>query len=86
MRLLQRILAILGVAALLGLVVLTLYFALTGSPYFMASLFAMIVVPVFIYGYMVILRILSSSQKKRIEDILEEGAKEVEETAGDDPL
>ena len=52
----------------------------------MASLFAMIVVPVFIYGYMVILRILSSSQKKRIEDILEEGAKEAEETAGDDPL
>ena len=62
MRLLWRILSILGVAALLGLVFLTLYLALTGSPYFMASLFAMIVVPVFIYGYMTILRILSSNQ------------------------
>ena len=86
MRLLWRILAILGVAALLGLVFLTLYLALTGSPYFMASLFAMIVVPIFIYGYMIILRILSSSQKKRIEDILEEGSKEAEETSGDDVL
>ena len=86
MRLLQRILAILGVAALLGLVFLTLYLALTGSPYFMASLFAMIVVPVFIFGYMTILRILSSNQKKRIEDILEEGSKEGEENTGDDPL
>ena len=86
MRLLWRILAILGVAALLGLVFLTLYLALTGSPYFMASLFAMIVVPVFIYGYMTILRILSSNQKKRIEDILEEESKEVEETSGDDAL
>ena len=86
MRLLWRILAILGVAALLGLVFLTLYLALTGSPYFMASLFAKIVVPVFIYGYMTILRILSSNQKKRIEDILEEGSKEVEETSGDDAL
>ncbi len=86
MRLLWRILAILGVAALLGLVFLTLYLALTGSPYFMASLFAMIVVPVFIYGYMTILRILSSNQKKRIEDILEEGSKEAEETSGDDAL
>ena len=74
MRLLQRILAILGVAALLGLVFLTLYLAVTGSPYFMASLFAMIVIPVFIYGYMTILRILSKDQKKRIEDILEEGS------------
>ena len=79
MRLLQRILALLGVAALLGLVLLTLYLALTGSPYFMASLFAMIVIPVFIYGFMIILRILSSDQKKRIEDILKEGEKEEEE-------
>ncbi|MBQ6393258.1 MAG: hypothetical protein IJH60_07070 [Eubacterium sp.] len=79
MKLLQRILALLGVAALLGLVLLTLYLALTGSPYFMASLFAMIVIPVFIYGFMIILRILSSDQKKRIEDILKEGAKEEEE-------
>ena len=79
MRLLQRILALLGVAALMGLVLLTLYLALTGSPYFMASLFAMIVIPVFIYGFMIILRILSSDQKKRIEDILKEGAKEEEE-------
>ena len=86
MRLLQRILAILGVAALLGLVFLTLYLAVTGSPYFMASLFAMIVVPVFIYGYMTILRILSSNQKKKIEDILEKGSKEGEETSGDEPL
>lgn len=79
MRLLQRILALLGVAALLGLVLLTLYLALTGSPYFMASLFAMIVIPVFIYGFMIILRILSSDQKKRIEDILKEGSREEEE-------
>ena len=84
MRLLQRILAILGVAALLGLVFLTLYLAVTGSPYFMASLFAMIVIPVFIYGYMTILRILSKDQKKRIEDILEEGSREAGEATGRD--
>lgn len=84
MRLLQRILALLGVAALLGLVFLTLYLALTGSPYFMASLFAMIVVPIFLYGYMIILRILSSNQKKRIEDILEEGAREAGDAPGED--
>ena len=82
MRLLQRILAILGVAALLGLVFLTLYLAVTGSPYFMASLFAMIVIPVFIYGYMTILRILSKNQKKRIEDILEEGSGGSDQAAG----
>ncbi|MBR5047444.1 MAG: hypothetical protein IKX76_04335 [Eubacterium sp.] len=82
MRLLQRILAILGVAALLGLVFLTLYLAVTGSPYFMASLFAMIVIPVFIYGYMTILRILSKDQKKRIEDILEEGSGGSDQAAG----
>ena len=71
MRSIQRILAILGAAALFGLVVLTLVLAVTGSPYFMASFYAMIVVPVFIYGYMIILKILSSRQKDRIRDILE---------------
>ena len=71
---LKRILALLGVAALLGMVLLTLFLAVTGSPYFMASLFAMIVIPVFIYGYMIILRILSRGQKDRIRDILEQGA------------
>ncbi len=71
---LKRILALLGVAALLGMVLLTLFLAVTGSPYFMASFFAMIVIPVFIYGYMIILRILSRGQKDRIRDILEQGA------------
>ena len=76
MKSIQRILAILGAAALFGLVILTMVLAVTGSPYFMASFYAIIVIPVFIYGYLIILRILSAKQKDRIKDILEEGGRE----------
>ena len=55
---LKRILALLGVADLLGMVLLTLFLAVTGSPYFMASLFATLGLPLLIYVYLFIYRLL----------------------------
>lgn len=69
MKSLKRILALLGVFFLLGLVVLTLIFAFTGSPYFMASLCCMIGLPVVIYGYMIIFRAFSGKNRRdRMQD------------------
>ena len=72
MKLLQRILALLGAVALLGLSVLTFYCAITGSPYFMASLFCMIAIPIFIYGYLIVFRAFSAKNKEKMYDAMEE--------------
>ncbi|MCD8018159.1 MAG: hypothetical protein LUF92_00835 [Clostridiales bacterium] len=61
---LKRIAALLLVMLLIGLVILTLYFAITGSPYFMASLVAMLVVPVLLYAYMFIYRLLKGGENE----------------------
>ena len=49
MKKMKRIFALAGVILLIGLVILTLYFAVTGSRYFMASLFCMLMVPLMMY-------------------------------------
>lgn len=58
----QRILALLGAVALIGLVFLTLFFAITGSPYFFASMFCMLALPVFIYGYIIVYRAMGGGK------------------------
>lgn len=50
--------AFLLVIIIIALVILTLYLAVTGSEYFMASLIAMFMFPLLIYSYMFIYRIL----------------------------
>lgn len=55
---LKRIAALALVVIMLGLVVLTLILAVTGSRYFMASLVTMLVLPVLVYAYMLIYRVI----------------------------
>ncbi len=61
---LKRILAVCGILLLLGLVGITLFFAVTGSPYFLASMVSMIILPVLAYGYMIVYRAISPSDQK----------------------
>ena len=79
MKMLQRILALLGAVCLLGLAVLTFILGLMGSKYFMASLYAMIIVPVFIYGYMIVIRAFSSKEKEEAAKSAGEKKEEKEE-------
>ena len=55
---LKRAAALALVIIMLGLVVLTLFFAVTGSRYFMASMVSMLVLPVLVYAYMLVYRIM----------------------------
>lgn len=61
---LKRIAALILVVVLAGMVFLTLYCAVTGSRFFMASLVVTLVLPVLLYAYMLIYRLL----KKNGED------------------
>ena len=54
----KRTAALLLAVSMLGLVVLTLYLAVTGSPYFLASMVSMIILPVLVYAYMLVYRVL----------------------------
>lgn len=67
MKKLQRILALAGVVLLLALYASTLIFALSGSEsstgWFRASIAATIIVPVFLYAYMLIYRYLKNRNK-----------------------
>lgn len=58
---LKQIGALLLVVILVALVLLTLYFAVTGSRYFMASLVATLVFPVLLYAYMLVYRIVKKN-------------------------
>lgn len=63
----QRILAIIGVILLLGLYLSTLIFALLGKdffPVFMASLFSSFVIPVLIWAYGFIYRLIKKNDKQ----------------------
>ena len=55
---LKRIAALALAIFLLAMVFVTLYLAVTGSPYFMASLFATLGLPLLIYVYLFIYRLL----------------------------
>ena len=52
------------ILALLLVIFVTLYCAITGSPYFMASLFVMLGLPLLIYAYMFIYRIVKDKDEK----------------------
>lgn len=58
MKKLKRILALLLVVFLIGMVFLTLYLAVTGSRYFMASLITTLGLPLLLYVYMFMYRIM----------------------------
>ena len=47
----QRVVALLGVAVILLLVVLTLFFGITGSRYFMGTMLTMFFVPILLWSY-----------------------------------
>lgn len=52
------------VCVLVGLVFLTLFFAITGSPYFMASLISMLFLPLLLYAYMYIYRLFKGKEER----------------------
>ena len=54
----KRVLALVLVIIMIGLVLLTLYFAITGSRYFMASMVSMLILPILIYSYMFIYKLI----------------------------
>ena len=68
MKKMKRIFALAGVILLIGLVILTLYFAVTGSRYFMSSLFCMLMVPLMMYVYMFVYRMVKGDSAGEDED------------------
>lgn len=62
-----RIGAFFLVCVLVGMVCLTLFFAITGSPYFMASLIATLFFPLLLYAYMYIYRLFKGKEEGEIE-------------------
>ncbi|MBQ9157687.1 MAG: hypothetical protein IJ137_13055 [Eubacterium sp.] len=60
---LKRVFALLLVVIMLGLVLLTLYLAITGSRYFMASLVSMFLLPILLYTYMFIYRLMHDDKE-----------------------
>lgn len=58
---LKQIGALLLVFILVALVLLTFYFAVIGSRYFMASLVVTLVFPVLLYAYMLVYRIVKKN-------------------------
>lgn len=65
MKKVKRIAALLMVIFLIAMVFVTLYCAITGSTYFMASLFTMLALPLLIYAYMFIYRIVKDKNEKK---------------------
>ena len=65
MKKVKSIAALLMVIFLIAMVFVTLYCAITGSPYFMASLFTMLALPLLIYAYMFIYRIVKDKNEKK---------------------
>ena len=61
--LLKRIGAMVLVAILIGLVILTLLLAVSGSRYFMASMVAMFTFPLLIYAYLFIYRLVKDDDE-----------------------
>lgn len=62
---LKQIGALLLVFILVALVLLTLYFAVIGSRYFMASLVVTLVFPVLLYAYMLVYRIVKKNGQEK---------------------
>ncbi len=68
----QRILAMTTVVFLVVMVFVTLYLAVTASPYFMASMFITLTLPLLIYAFLFIYRLM----KGEAEDDKEPGDQE----------
>lgn len=71
MKKVQRVLAIFGIILLLGLYLSTLIFALMGKdffPLFMASLFSSFVLPVFLWIYSFIYKLVKKDKSQDLED------------------
>ncbi len=71
MKKVQRILAILGIALLVGLYLSTLVFALLGKdffPMFMAALFSSFVLPVLLWAYGFVYRLIKKNFGKDAEN------------------
>lgn len=67
MKKMKRIFAMAGVILMIGLIFLTLFLAITGSRYFMASLFCMLMVPLMMYVYMFVYRMVNGESEKEDE-------------------
>lgn len=69
----KRILALVGVVLLVAMYLVTLVFAITDNPatmsYFKASLFLTCAVPILIYGYQLVYRLVRDRANKTSEDV-----------------
>lgn len=80
----KRVLALTGVVLLLGMYAATIAAAVTATPaahsLLMASLFTTVAVPIFIYAYMLVYRLLKEKGKQlQEEEEIEEPEEEVSE-------
>ena len=64
MKKVKRVLALFLAVFLLAMVFVTLYLAVTGSRYFMASLFVTLGFPLLLYAYLFIYRLIKGQDKK----------------------
>lgn len=60
----QRLLALAGVVILVGMIIITLILAIIGSPYFKASMYATLTLPLLIYAFLFIYRLIKGSSEK----------------------
>lgn len=83
----KRVLALIGVVLLAGLYILTLVSAFLTTPatggLFMASIFSTVAVPVLLYAYMLVYRILKRHNEEMNRN-LEETKEQKEDTVGED--
>ncbi len=60
----QRLLAMAGVVILFAMVILTLILAIIGSPYFKASMYATLTLPLLMYAFLFIYRLMKGSSEE----------------------
>ena len=58
----QRILAMAAVIILVGMLLLTFYFAVTNSPYFFASMMLAFTLPLLIYAWLFVYRLMHGDE------------------------
>lgn len=61
----KRILALILAVIIIGMLCMTLYFAFTGSKYFMASMIATLTLPLLLYAYMFIYKLLKGDDDQK---------------------
>lgn len=70
-----RIMAWIGIIIIVALIIATLVTGITGSKYFMGFLWLCIIVPIFMYVFLWIGKVLSSVNNKDIDDIDDDSVK-----------